>query len=360
MGGAEDDKPDGRPPRVWVLAGHKAGDNAQLMALAGALEWPVEVKRLAYRASELSTNLLLRVTLAGLAKGREGLAPPWPDLVLTAGRRNEPVARWIKSRAGPRTKLVHVGRPWAPPDRFDLVIATPQYFVPDAPNVLTIAMPLHGITPATLEEAAGQWRARLEHLPRPRIAVLVGGASQPYRFAREEGAELGRLVEKSAARRGGSLLITTSARTRADAIEALKAQLRTPHFLHRWQAGAPENPYRGFLALADEIVVTGDSISMLAEATATGKPVSIFDLGGMRARGPRPLSLAHDWHSLLHLVLMRMAPRRMRRDSRVLLQNAVASGRAAWLGEGAVPTRGSSEDDLARAVAAVRDLFAET
>ena len=70
MSGAEDDKPDGRPPRVWVLAGHKAGDNAQLMALAGALKWPVEVKRLAYRASELSTNLLLRVTLAGLAKGR--------------------------------------------------------------------------------------------------------------------------------------------------------------------------------------------------------------------------------------------------------------------------------------------------
>ncbi|HSD34514.1 MAG TPA: ELM1/GtrOC1 family putative glycosyltransferase, partial [Alphaproteobacteria bacterium] len=165
MGGAEDDKPDGRSPRVWVLAGHKAGDNAQLMALAGALGWPVEVKRLAYRPSELATNLLLRVTLAGLAKGREGLTPPWPDLVLTAGRRNEPVARWIRSQAGPDTKLVHVGRPWAPPDRFDLVIATPQYFVPEAQNVLTVGMPLHGITPAALGEAAAQWRSRLEHLP---------------------------------------------------------------------------------------------------------------------------------------------------------------------------------------------------
>ena len=117
MGGADDKKPGQPPPRVWVLAGHKAGDNAQLMALAGALGWPVEVKRLTYRPTELVTNLLLRVTLAGIAEGRESLARPWPDLVLTAGRRNEPIARWIKSRAGPGTRLVHLGRPWAPLDR---------------------------------------------------------------------------------------------------------------------------------------------------------------------------------------------------------------------------------------------------
>jgi uncharacterized protein len=357
MGGADDNEPEPRSPRVWVLAGHKAGDNAQLMALAGALGWPVEVKRLAYRPSELATNLLLRVTLAGVAKGREGLAPPWPDLVLTAGRRNEPIARWIKFRSGGITKLVHVGRPWSPPQRFDLVITTPQYFVPEAKNVLTIGMPLHAITPGALEEAAAAWRSRLQHLPRPRIAVLVGGASQPYRFARAEAARLGRMIEQLAGPRGGSLLITTSARTRPDAIAALEEQLRAPRFVHRWQSGAAENPYRGFLALADEIVVTGDSISMLAEATATGKPVSIFDLGAMRERGPRPLTLAHDWHSLLHLLLMRIAPRRMRRDSRILLQEAVASGRAAWLGEASAPAHRASEDDLARAAAAVRRLF---
>lgn len=360
MGGADDKKPGQPPPRVWVLAGHKAGDNAQLMALAGALGWPVEVKRLTYRPTELVTNLLLRVTLAGIAEGRESLARPWPDLVLTAGRRNEPIARWIKSRAGPGTRLVHLGRPWAPLDRFDLVVTTPQYFVPEAKNVLTIGMPLHAITPTALDDASEQWRPRLRHLPHPRIAVLVGGASQPYRFGPLEAAELGRRIEDKAARLGGSLLITTSARTPADSIAALEAQLHSPRFFHRWQAGAGENPYRAFLALADEIVVTGDSISMLAEATAMGKPVSIFDLGGMRGSGPRPLTLAHDWHSLLHLILMRIAPRRMRRDTRILLQAAVADGRATWLGESATRVPGGKAEDLPRAAAAVRRLFAKT
>jgi mitochondrial fission protein ELM1 len=341
-----------------VLSGHKAGDNAQLMALARALDWPFEIKRLAYRRTELATNLVLRVTLAGtVASLSTPLMPPWPDLVLTAGRRNEPVARWIKRRSGGRTRLVHLGRPWAPPERFDLVITTPQYFVPGRANVLTVGMPLHAITPAALAEAAPAWEPRLQHLPHPRIALLVGGVSSPYRFAAEQGAELGRLANQRALEAGGSLLVTTSARTDPDAAGAVAGALSAPHVFHRWQAGAADNPYRAFLALADEIVVTGDSISMLAEATATGKPVFIFDLGGMRDSGPRPLRMAKDSRSLLHLILMRTAPRRMRRDVRILLQSAVASGRAAWLG-GPGPSGGAtSADDLARAAEAVRSLF---
>ena len=96
---------------------------------------------------------------------------------------------------------------------------------------------------------------------------------------------------------------------------------------------------------------------MLAEATSTGKPVFIFDLGGMRERGPRPLSTARDGRSLLHLVLMRIAPRRMRRDTRTLLQAAVADGRAAWLGKSNPTVAAAHSDDLAQAAAAVRRLF---
>jgi mitochondrial fission protein ELM1 len=345
-------------PSVWVLSGHKAGDNAQLMALAGALGWPLEVKRLVYRRTELATNLILRVTLAGMVKSRSSpLGPPWPDLVLTAGRRNEPVARWIKRQSGGRTKLVHLGRPWAPPERFELVITTPQYFVPERANVLTVGLPLHAVTPEALAEAASAWQPRLQHLPRPRIALLVGGVSSPYRFAAEQGAELGRLANERALQMGGSLMATTSARTDPDAAAAVARALTAPHVFHRWRSGAADNPYRAFLALADEIIVTGDSISMLAEATATGKPVFIFDLGGMRESGPRPLRMAKDSRSLLHLILMRVAPRRMRRDVRILLQLAVASGRSGWLG-GPMPAGGAtSTDDLAQAAAAVRGLF---
>ena len=112
------------------MLGRKAGDNNMIMALAEALAWPHETKNLVYRRTELVTNLFAGPTLMGLVKGQSSpLEPPWPELVISAGRRNEPLVRWIQRRAGGpgRCKLVHVGRPWALHECFDLIVTTPQY-----------------------------------------------------------------------------------------------------------------------------------------------------------------------------------------------------------------------------------------
>jgi len=75
-----------------------------------------------------------------------------------------------------------------------------------------------------------------------------------------------------------SLLITPSRRTDAEAIRVLEAAIATvPYFL--WD-GAGENPYFGLLGLADYIVVTSDSVNMVSEGAATGKPVYVADLPG--------------------------------------------------------------------------------
>jgi mitochondrial fission protein ELM1 len=63
-----------------------------------------------------------------------------------------------------------------------------------------------------------------------------------------------------------------------------------PHKLFRW-GDAPPNPYAGFLAWADQVVVTVDSVSMLSEALATAGPVFIADPGGL---GPRHQRLAQS------------------------------------------------------------------
>jgi mitochondrial fission protein ELM1 len=291
---AEEGVQAGRPlPRTWLLMGHKAGDNAQLLALAEALGFPFETRRLAYRRTELVTNLLAGPNLLGVVAERsDRLEPPWPELVLTAGRRNEPVARWIREQAGgsgPAVKLVHVGRPWAPLPEFDLIVTTPQYSLPaEAPNVLHNEAPLHRVTAGRLAAAREAWAPRLAHLPRPYVTVVLGGPSGPYAFDREAGALLGHHAAGMARELGGSLLVTTSARTPVEAVDALEARLDgVPHELFRWGKGAAENPYFGFLALADRVVVTGDSMSMLVEAIATGRPVLVFDLARGRARGGR-------------------------------------------------------------------------
>jgi uncharacterized protein len=316
--------------RVWCLLGKKAGDNTQVCALANALGYGFEERHIVARPWELLTHLGLKVTLAGIdTSASSDLAQPWPDLVITAGRRNEPVARWIQRQSGGRSKLVHIGRPWAPLDAWDLIVTTPQYFLPQQDNVLHNDLPLHRVTDLESDNAADYWKPQLQSLPRPWIAVLVGGDSGRFVMTAEKGARLGKMADDLARQCGGAIVATDSPRTPIDAGDAFQSALTAPNRVYRVAEGG-ENPYQGVLALADAFIVTGESMSMLGEAADTGRPLYIFDPGD----GDTPwwkLPHAYRYKPLSHRLAMRFGPRRMRRDIGNIQSALVNSGRARWL-----------------------------
>jgi mitochondrial fission protein ELM1 len=367
-------------PRVWVVDAYRSGEKTQVRALAEGLGWPYEIKTLRYRKYEMRTNLLRGRDLRGIDIARsDALAPPWPDLVLSMGMRNEPVARWIRDQSGGRTRLVFLGRLWADPALFDLVITTPQYRVPDRPNVLRNALPLHPLGARPLAEAARRWAPALAHLPRPYLTVNIGGSSGPYAFGPRAAARLVRDALALARARGASLLISSSARTPAAAIDAFAAQSQVPMQLYRWKPNDPDNPYLGFLALADEIIVTADSISMLSEAYATGKPVHMFDCGAGRLSMRRDMALALgeaeaaqalarqdrdrpdlSLGALAYRALMRWGWKHLSRDISQMHLRLVQSGRMGWLGD-PVPAvqQTPPPSDMARAIARIGALMEE-
>jgi mitochondrial fission protein ELM1 len=340
------------PPTIWVITSYRAGENAQILALAEALGTGCEVKRIAYRRLASLSGLLRRVSLAGIDSDQSSpLRPPWPALIISAGMRNEPVCRWIRRQSGGRTRLVFIGRTWAEPDTFDLIVTTPQYRLRPHPHILQNELTLHGITPQRLQQAAAGWESRLGHLPEPRIAVVVGGNSGPYTLGPRAARRLGGLVSEMAAARGGSLLVTTSARTPPRTIAPLRAALSVPAHFFAWSPDARDNPYTAYLALAREIVVTADSIAMLSEACATGKPVYLFD--------PNRRRESHDFRmgGSAYRLLMRIGPQRLTRDVGRVHARLVAAGHAAWLGESAAGGASAPPDDMARALARVRQLL---
>jgi mitochondrial fission protein ELM1 len=353
----------GSLPSVWVVTGYRAGERVQVMALAEALGWPCQIKDLDYRrvASTLSlfrTRSRLGINRTGSAK----LKPPWPDVVITAGMRNEPVCRWIRAQSGGRTRIVHVGRPWVSLEQLDLVITTPQYRLPERANVLQNALTMHGVTPQRLAAEADRWAPRFAELPRPWTAVIVGGNSGPYTLGRKAARRLAAEAGAFAAERGGSLLVTTSARTAPAAMQELGRRIQAPVHLYHWQQDDLDNPYYGYLALADEFIVTADSISMLSEACATGKPVHMFDLGTGRAAmrlqaeaGDNDLRLS----GLLYRALMRWGPQRLSRDITLVHQRLLREGRVSWLGEDGPSGVTPGLQDIDRAVARVKALVGD-
>jgi hypothetical protein len=202
-------------------------------------------------------------------------------------------------------------------------------------------LPLHRVAQDRLDSARRAWSDRFSHLPKPWIAVLVGGESGGFHLDRAKARRLGREADRLAQSMGGSLLISTSARTPQHAARELAAGLRSPHFLFEWRAGAADNPYLAFLATADRFVVTGESMSMLAEACATRRPVYIFDMsdkpGAARESAAADLfgrtANSLRYRALTHRLAQRFAPVRMRRDVSRLHHALIGSGRAVWLGE---------------------------
>jgi len=335
--------------------GYRAGENSQLLALAEALGWPFEIKRLAYRCYDFLPGLLRQASLLGVRRQASSpLRAPWPDLVISAGMRNEPVCRWIKQQSGDISKLVHIGRTWADTAQFDLIITTPQYRLPQRDNILHNATTLHRVKPQRLQAAVAEWTARLAQLPRPYITVIIGGNSGPCTIGRRAAVQLARQASAMARACGGSLLVTSSARTPDTAIDCFEATVDCPMHLYRWQADDADNPYYAYLALAEKIIVSGDSIAMLSEACATGKPVSIFDLDPeTTTTNGRDFRLGAS----LYRLLMRFGPQRLSRDIRLVHHQLITSGHAAYLGQALPDKPPPPLEDVQQAVSRDRHLL---
>ena len=353
------------PPRVWLLVGDKLGDNAQAFALADALGWPYEVRQVFPKPEWVLGKPRFEPGLHHLDLERSArLEPPWPDIALTIGRRPSMAALWVQDQSGGRTRVVLIGRPKRWIERFALVVVPGQFQVPDRGNVVHLALPLMRADREAVSAAAKAWRQRLQDLPRPLTAVLVGGETKPYRFDADVAATLLERLRELRRRDGGTLYLTTSRRTRPDVVGALARGLPEGAVLYRWEPGGGENPYLGLLGLADRFVVTGDSVSMMVEVASLGKPLAIFALlvapglgnrlrAGLARLGGRARSGAFG--RLLHLA-HRLGLAGYARDLTAVHDLLYRRGLAVPLGE---PFRASGarlEDELAPVVARIRAL----
>lgn len=266
---------------IWILLDNRIGSRHQAEGIAHYLnkdEFEIIKKELNYTTLASLPNFLRGRTLIGLDdKSKQQITAPFPDIVLSSTRRTAPVARYIKKNS-PKTKLtqlIHIGKTGL--KEFEKV------FVPEhdkyklkSPNIIYTTGAPHFITSQKLEEAKQIWDTQFSHLPRPITALIIGGSIKKHPFSLENATNLALAVKKHKETEGGSLLITTSRRTGKLAEEEIIKHLsHIPSFNYLWGASG-DNPYLGFLSCADNLIVTGDSVSMCCEATATHKPLKIF------------------------------------------------------------------------------------
>ena len=207
-----------------------------------------------------------------------GLADLPDGLVLTVGGTGAAIGAALR-RQGRR--VVQIQNPRMRLDRFDLVVANHHDEI-RGPNVLLSRTALHRVTPAVLADARRTWTPRLAHLPRPLVAVLVGGSNGRFRLGPAEAEALAQGLASLHRNHRVGLAVTPSRRTGNPARAILDRHL-FPLGAFVWDMTG-DNPYLGLLACADSIVVTADSVSMVSEAVATAAPVAVVRLPGRSRR----------------------------------------------------------------------------
>ena len=265
-------------PDCWILSDGKAGHENQSLGLAEALGRRSQVLRLSVKVPwRWLPPALWLAPLRAVRFQTSAPAPPWPELVIACGRTPAPVAAALRRASGGASFVVQIQDAKLPAEGFDLVVV-PEHDRLRGDNVLTSRGALTRVTPERLAAAAERFGPRYAALARPRVAVLIGGSSRAYRMTEDRARTLGEQLATLARRDGAGLMVTLSRRTPPAAAEALKSALAGSGAAI-WDGGG-ENPYFGLLALADHLVVTGDSVSMACEAAGTGKPLHIAALDG--------------------------------------------------------------------------------
>lgn len=280
----------------WVVSDGRAGIENQALGLAKAVKHAagtaadgsdrvaIEVKRIRLRlpwslcpAELFPVIRWLPKPLAMIARDKDHIDPPWPDLLIATGRASIPFSLAVKIASGGKTFTVQTQKPRCPASLFDLVIP-PRHDRLTGPNVEPILGAPNKIDQAFLDKGRHDIATRIAHLPRPLIAVLIGGASKQHKmptfWTEQFCADLRAVADKT----GAGLMVTASRRTGPRNAAMLKAKLagRNTFF---WD-GSGTNPYAGMLATADYFVVTSDSTNMIGDAATTGKPVYVAYLPG--------------------------------------------------------------------------------
>ena len=280
----------GSSPSVWVLSEQRPASSSQALALADALGWPYQYKELAFgRLGEIDGRLL-GASIAGLDRASAAeLAPPWPDVVISAGGRCVPVALWIRERDHGRTRLVHVGcegGEWADP--FDAVVTPSHAGLWPPPNRIETAALLTRGPAKRLARSPARARAPFGDLPQPHVTLLLdlpGGSELSPDAVRRMGRDVRCFAEQA----GGSIRAVAGAGIGPDLKAALAQGIGDAGGVRSARPRADDEVVADFVDAADVVVVAGNDESLVSEAACYATPTYIYPLAHRRFRPALPL-----------------------------------------------------------------------
>ena len=273
---------------IWIISEGSPGHVSQSVGLAEALaaQVPATIRQFECRPR---IGGFLRGLIRRLWMGKRGRQlpdmvlrhllrlerparnEPGPDLIIASGGKSVFAARSLAMKYW--VPLIFLGERKPYPAEWFHTTFTPSSFDTEPNDIRMDVIPTK-ISPQSVRQAAAEWTDR----PAGRLwTMLIGGSSRSHHYQPGDWEQLAEGMTELAHREGIRWLVTTSRRSGVELEDRLRGLLPPDIVADAvWWCHQPVKKLTAYLGAAEKLWVTQDSVSMVTEAAATGKPVMVI------------------------------------------------------------------------------------
>jgi mitochondrial fission protein ELM1 len=193
-------------------------------------------------------------------------------VIISCGRKSVIPSIALKKRFGKDIFNIHIQDPKVSTSNFDLIVC-PKHDGLDGKNILQTIGAIHYLSIKEIEKSSSYLKVNKDN--KKLVAFIIGGPNNYYDFLEVEIDQLFNKIKIMFSPDKYKLMVVPSYRTPKEIIERAHNTFSPDHLVIK---AVDKNAYLSALSLADLVIVTCDSTSMISEAAVTGKPIYIANM----------------------------------------------------------------------------------
>ena len=191
-----------------------------------------------------------------------------PDLIISCGRKSVVPSIFLK-RKNSKIFTIHIQDPKVSFKNFDAIVA-PEHDNLSGNNIYSSKGAIHYITQSAIDNAKTYLKENINS--EKVVSLILGGPNKYYNFDKDQLVNIFNQIKSDFVSRGYKVIVIPSMRTPKSSIElAIKELSSCGHVVDK----VDKKAYLSAYALANYVIVTCDSTSMISEAATSGKPIFV-------------------------------------------------------------------------------------
>ena len=196
------------------------------------------------------------------------------DVIISCGRKSVIPSIHLKKNSNKKVFNIHIQDPKVDLRHFDFIVA-PEHDSIKGQNVISTKGAIHYLTENEINENKDYLNSFIKKDERIIWTLIMGGPTKYYDYSTKNIKEIFITLSELSKKHNFQLVVIPSMRTPANIIQYAKEYFGDDHTVIM---DVDKKAYLSALAIAQKIIVTCDSSSMISEAALTGKPIYVASI----------------------------------------------------------------------------------